>query len=82
MALLNIAASWFASPVLSGLVSSIIFWFIRKFILRSTKPLEQGLRMLPFAYGLTIAVNILSIAHDGPKREFKQYIENRFIVCY
>ncbi|XP_001602066.1 sodium-dependent phosphate transporter 2 [Nasonia vitripennis] len=67
MALLNIAASWFASPILSGLVSSSIFWLIRKSILRSTKPLEQGLKMLPLAYSLTIAVNVLSIAHDGPK---------------
>lgn len=70
MALLNIAASWFASPVLSGLVSSLIFWLIRKSILRSTKPLEQGLKMLPLAYSLTIATNVLSIAHDGPKREY------------
>ncbi|XP_058793682.1 sodium-dependent phosphate transporter 1-A [Phymastichus coffea] len=67
MALLNIAASWFASPVLSGIVSSSIFWLIRKSILRSTKPLDQGLKMLPLAYSLTIAINILSIAHDGPK---------------
>lgn len=70
MALVNIAASWFASPVFSGLVSVSIFWLIRKFIIRSTEPLEKGLKMLPLAYSLTIAVNVLSIAMDGPKREF------------
>ena len=26
-------ASWFLSPLLSGLMSAIVFWFVRKFIL-------------------------------------------------
>ncbi|XP_012284709.1 sodium-dependent phosphate transporter 1-B [Orussus abietinus] len=67
VALGNIAASWFASPILSGIVSAAIFWVLRKSILRSSRPLDQGLHVLPIAYGLTVAVNILSIAHDGPK---------------
>lgn len=62
---MNIAASWFASPVLSGFVSAAIFWLIRKFVLRSSKPFEQGLRILPLTYGLTVAVNVMSVAHDG-----------------
>ncbi|XP_043476451.1 sodium-dependent phosphate transporter 2 [Leptopilina heterotoma] len=66
-ALRNIAASWFASPLLSGTVSVIIFWLIRKTVLLSNEPLKQGLNILPLAYGLTIAINVLSIAHDGPK---------------
>ncbi|XP_033209783.1 sodium-dependent phosphate transporter 2 [Belonocnema kinseyi] len=66
-ALGSIAASWFASPLLSGSVSAAIFWLIRKTVLRSNEPLKQGLNILPLAYGLTIAINILSIAHDGPK---------------
>lgn len=70
MTLLSIASSWFASPVFSGLVSVSIFWLIRKFIIRSTEPLEKGLKMLPLAYSITIAVNVLSIAMDGPKRKF------------
>ncbi|CAK9832541.1 Sodium-dependent phosphate transporter 1-B [Anthophora retusa] len=67
IALANIAASWFASPVLSGIVSGTIFWLLRKSILQSSKPLERGLHILPLAYGLTVAVNIMSVAHDGPK---------------
>ncbi|XP_014615824.1 PREDICTED: sodium-dependent phosphate transporter 1-A isoform X1 [Polistes canadensis] len=67
IALINIAASWFASPVLSGIVSATIFWLIRKFVLRSSNPFETGLHILPLAYGLTIAVNVVSVAHDGPK---------------
>ena len=26
-------ASWFLSPLLSGLMSAVVFWFVRKFIL-------------------------------------------------
>lgn len=68
MALLNIAGSWFASPLLSGTVSVLIFWLIKKSILQTRKPLEQGLRILPIFYGLTVSVNILSVILDGPKR--------------
>ncbi|XP_063979518.1 sodium-dependent phosphate transporter 2 [Diachasmimorpha longicaudata] len=67
MALANIAASWFASPMMSGLVSVGIFWLIQKFILRARKPVDMGLSALPAIYGATIAVNILSVLLDGPK---------------
>ncbi|XP_033339580.1 na[+]-dependent inorganic phosphate cotransporter type III [Megalopta genalis] len=67
IALANIAASWFASPVLSGIVSGAIFWLLRKSVLQANKPLEQGLHVLPLAYGLTVAINVMSVIHDGPK---------------
>lgn len=67
IALANIAASWFASPLLSGIMSASIFWLLRKSVLQSNKPFEQGLHILPIAYGLTVAINIMSIVLDGPK---------------
>lgn len=72
MALMNIAASWFASPLLSGSVSVVIFWLLQKSVLETRKPLDNGLTILPFAYGLTVAINILSVALDGPKRKSKK----------
>ncbi|XP_011708057.1 PREDICTED: sodium-dependent phosphate transporter 1-B isoform X2 [Wasmannia auropunctata] len=66
-ALAHIVASWFASPVLSGIVSASIFWLLRKFVLRSSDPFKRGLRILPMVYGLTVATNILSVVLDGPK---------------
>ncbi|CAG9575767.1 unnamed protein product [Danaus chrysippus] len=62
-----IVLSWFISPVLSGAVSAFLFWLVRKFILRSPQPIKAGLHSLPFFYGATIAVNVLSVVHDGPK---------------
>ncbi|KAK0087875.1 hypothetical protein PV325_013864 [Microctonus aethiopoides] len=67
IALANIAASWFASPILSGTVSVCIFWLIKKSILQTRNPLDRGLNILPIFYGLTIAVNVMSIVLDGPK---------------
>ncbi|XP_078038286.1 na[+]-dependent inorganic phosphate cotransporter type III [Augochlora pura] len=67
IALASIATSWFASPVLSGIVSGAIFWLLRKSVLQANKPLEQGLLILPLAYGLTVAINVMSVVHDGPK---------------
>lgn len=67
IALAHIAASWFASPMLSGIVSFFIFWLLKKSVLQSSKPFERGLQILPVVYGLTVAVNVMSIALDGPK---------------
>ncbi|XP_074110305.1 na[+]-dependent inorganic phosphate cotransporter type III [Cotesia typhae] len=67
IALLNIAGSWFASPILSGIVSVLLFWLIKKSILNARMPLERGFRVLPIFYGLTVSVNILSVILDGPK---------------
>lgn len=63
----TIVGSWFISPVLSGMMSVTLFWLIRKFILNAKNPLKAGLRSLPLFYGVTLAVNIFSIVHDGPK---------------
>lgn len=63
----KIVASWFISPLLSGLMSSSLYVAIRHFILRKPAPLEYGLRALPIFYALTLLVNVFSIVHDGPK---------------
>lgn len=61
-----IIGSWFVSPVMSGLISVVLFVLIRRFILNSPNPLVPGLRALPIFYGATIFVNVFSIVHDGP----------------
>nr|CAD7433920.1 unnamed protein product [Timema monikensis] len=65
-------ASWFVSPVLSGIMSVILFSLIRRFILSAPQPIKPGLHALPFFYGVTIIINVFSIVQDGPKREFPQ----------
>lgn len=62
-----IVLSWFISPALSGAASALLYWLVRRFILRSPQPVNAGLSALPFFYGATVAVNVLSVVHDGPK---------------
>lgn len=63
----TIVGSWFISPLFSGLMSTALFWGIRKFIINSKNPLKSGLHALPIFYGVTLFVNVFSIVHDGPK---------------
>lgn len=63
----KIVLSWFISPVLSGIVSAVLYMLIQFLILRKEKPLEPGLRSLPFFYGFTLFVNVFSVVHDGPR---------------
>ncbi|XP_040052199.2 sodium-dependent phosphate transporter 1-A [Gasterosteus aculeatus] len=65
MELLRIVASWFLSPVLSGIMSGILFYFVRKFILNKADPVPNGLRALPVFYAITIAINLFSIMFTG-----------------
>jgi solute carrier family 20 (sodium-dependent phosphate transporter) len=65
--LVKIVASWFISPVLSGLMSSGLYMAIRHLILRRPSPLEHGLRALPIFYALTLAINVFSIVLGGPQ---------------
>ncbi|XP_053181876.1 sodium-dependent phosphate transporter 1-A [Scomber japonicus] len=65
MELLRIVASWFLSPVLSGIMSGILFYFVRKYILNKTDPVPNGLRALPIFYGITMGINLFSIMFTG-----------------
>ncbi|XP_022670785.1 sodium-dependent phosphate transporter 1-like [Varroa destructor] len=64
--LLGIVSSWFISPVLSGIISFLIYFSIKYLVLSQAEPLEPGLRMLPVFYGLTVFVNVFSVVHNGP----------------
>ncbi|XP_041856496.1 sodium-dependent phosphate transporter 1-A [Melanotaenia boesemani] len=65
MELLRIVASWFLSPVLSGIMSGILFYFVRKFILNKSNPVPNGLRALPIFYAITMGINLFSIMFTG-----------------
>uniref|UniRef100_A0A8D2ZS85 Phosphate transporter n=1 Tax=Scophthalmus maximus TaxID=52904 RepID=A0A8D2ZS85_SCOMX len=65
MELLRIVSSWFLSPLLSGIMSGILFYFIRKFILKKADPVPNGLRALPIFYAITMGINLFSIMFTG-----------------
>lgn len=61
----KIFGSWFISPLLSGIVSVLTFLFVHHMVLKKPKPLEPGLRLLPFFYALTAAINLFSVFYKG-----------------
>uniref|UniRef100_A0A9J8CWK5 Phosphate transporter n=2 Tax=Cyprinus carpio TaxID=7962 RepID=A0A9J8CWK5_CYPCA len=69
--LLRIVASWFLSPVLSGIMSAILFYFVRMFILQKKDPVPNGLRALPFFYSFTMGINLFSIMFTGAPSKLK-----------
>lgn len=64
--MIRIVTSWFASPLLSGLISALIYTVISKTIIRKIDPLRHGLKALPLFYGVTIFINVASVVIDGP----------------
>ncbi|XP_073322836.1 sodium-dependent phosphate transporter 2 isoform X1 [Pagrus major] len=65
MQLVKIVASWFISPLLSGLMSGLLFMLIRHFILNKDDCVPNGLRALPLFYASTIGINTFSILYTG-----------------
>ncbi|XP_054431542.1 sodium-dependent phosphate transporter 1 [Pteronotus mesoamericanus] len=63
--LVKIVMSWFISPLLSGIMSGILFFLVRAFILRKADPVPNGLRALPVFYACTIGINLFSIMYTG-----------------
>ncbi|XP_047426530.1 sodium-dependent phosphate transporter 1-B [Mugil cephalus] len=65
MELLRIVASWFLSPLLSGIMSGFVFYFVRAFILHKKDPVPNGLKALPVFYAITMGINLFSILFTG-----------------
>uniref|UniRef100_A0A8C3CHB1 Phosphate transporter n=1 Tax=Cairina moschata TaxID=8855 RepID=A0A8C3CHB1_CAIMO len=63
--LLKIVLSWFISPLLSGIMSAILFFLVRRFILQKADPVPNGLRALPVFYACTVGINLFSIMYTG-----------------
>lgn len=78
----TIVLSWFVSPILSGIMSTALFWCLKKFIICSKNPLRNGLMALPFIYGITLFINVSSIVHDGPACKHIIYLDSLRFETY
>ncbi|KAJ8034203.1 Sodium-dependent phosphate transporter 2 [Holothuria leucospilota] len=65
--LIMIVGSWFISPLMSGVLSAIMFAVYRYFVLQKDHPLKNGLRSLPVCYAAVMFVNVLSIFLHAPQ---------------
>jgi phosphate/sulfate permease len=53
-----IVVCWIASPILAGILSAILYMFIKKFILRQPNSLERGYSVYPIPIGLITAISL------------------------
>lgn len=60
-----VVLSWVVSPVASGIISALLFLFVRHVILRSKHPLKRGYWLLPVIYGITMFINVFFIIYKG-----------------
>ncbi|XP_061408911.1 sodium-dependent phosphate transporter 2-like isoform X2 [Lethenteron reissneri] len=78
--LIKIVSSWFISPLLSGIMSALLFYLVRYFILNKEDPLPNGLRALPVFYAATMGINVFSIMYTGAPLLGFHYVQTWIIA--
>ncbi|VDK80560.1 unnamed protein product [Litomosoides sigmodontis] len=63
----NIGVSWIISPLLSGIVSSVLYIVVDFTVIRRRNPFESGLLVLPYFYWFCIAFNTFAVSFQGSK---------------
>ncbi|OQR70244.1 sodium-dependent phosphate transporter 1-B-like [Tropilaelaps mercedesae] len=82
---MTIVASWIASPILSGIISTATFFFILKCVVQTDEPAWNGLLFLPLFYFLTLFTNIFPVLLTGSSiirfRQFPVWLAFIAAVC-
>ncbi|KAI6190356.1 Phosphate transporter [Aphelenchoides bicaudatus] len=67
MEIVKIIASWFISPLMSGIISTILYLIVDHVVLRRPQPLVAGLAVLPVFYFVCIVFITFSVSYQGSK---------------
>jgi phosphate/sulfate permease len=62
----SIIASWFISPIASGIVAAIIYMITKYAILRRVESFKWGIRLVPVYFFFTAAIEIFYIIYKAP----------------
>jgi len=52
----SVALSWLFSPILSAIASMVLFFLLRKFVLRSAKPFDRSVLVYPLCVALCVTI--------------------------
>lgn len=63
--IIKVIISWFVSPVLSGLISALLFYIVRTFILRHTNCFDRAFTFYPILVGFTLFVLTMFLLLNG-----------------
>jgi len=69
-----VVLSWVTSPVLSGMFSALIFWVVRKFVLRSENAVERGFLLFPLLLWITFVVFCFYVIFKNSQVEIKNFV--------
>ena len=61
----KVVLSWFTAPLSSGAVAAILFWLLRRFILRHTNSFGRALRLYPVLCVFTLWINLFFLMYKG-----------------
>lgn len=76
----GIVASWFISIALSGLMAGMVFFIMRKLILRYKNSFQRSLVFGPIMFGITYGIVALSLVWKGmPKLKLDKISDNEVI---
>lgn len=79
MKLLNsnfLVASWFISPILSGIFSGTLYLIVDLTVLRRKDPIKAGLIGLPIFYFFVIGFTTFAVIYQGSKGSFSLNIKS------
>lgn len=76
-----VALSWIITPVLSSLLSSFVFWLVRRYILRSPEPLRRGFKVYPAIIGITIGLNLFLVLYTSESLDINLAWYYILLIC-
>lgn len=62
-----IFVSWAAAPTITGIFGALVFWFIRRFVLRSANPYERSVAIYPITIFLAVGLDLFMVLYKAGK---------------
>lgn len=66
--------SWVISPIICGVVATLLYMFVRFFVMNRKNPFNASLQVLPFFYFITVAINVYAIVYGGSKCKIQKSV--------
>ena len=62
-----IFVSWAAAPLITGIFGALFFWFIRRFVLRSSEPYKRSVKIYPVTIFLAVGLDLFMVLYKAGK---------------
>ena len=59
--------SWAAAPLITGIFGALFFWFIRRFVLRSSEPYQRSVKIYPVTIFLAVGLDLFMVLYKAGK---------------